>query len=103
MRSSNGKNSGDEITRAGVRQSGESFLAVAYLQSNRNQMHPKPFLKRILTQWWPVNSLPWLAAQGAKFNMFFGQFFGRGIIEAKSPEPAGGCNVERSRMRRAIH
>ena len=76
MRSSNGKNSGDEITRAGVRQSGESFLAVAYLQSNRNQMHPKPFLKRILTQWWPVNSLPWLAAQGAKFNMFFGQFFG---------------------------
>lgn len=31
------------------------------------------------------------------------QFSGRGIIEAKSPEPGGGCNVERSRMRRARH
>jgi len=27
----------------------------------------------------------------------------RRILEAKSPEPGGGCNVERSRMRRAIH
>jgi hypothetical protein len=27
----------------------------------------------------------------------------RKILEAKSPEPGGGCNVERSRMRRAIH
>ena len=31
------------------------------------------------------------------------QFSARRIIEAKSPEPDGGCNVERSRMRRAIH
>ena len=27
----------------------------------------------------------------------------RRILEAKFPEPDGGCNVERSRMRRAIH
>ena len=27
----------------------------------------------------------------------------RRILEAKSPKPDGGCNVERSRMRRAIH
>jgi hypothetical protein len=26
------------------------------------------------------------------------QFSGRGIIEAKLPEPGGGCNLERSRM-----
>jgi len=27
----------------------------------------------------------------------------REILEAKLPEPGGGCNVERSGMRRAIH
>jgi len=27
----------------------------------------------------------------------------REILKAKLPEPGGGCNVERSRMRRAIH
>jgi len=27
----------------------------------------------------------------------------REILKAKFPEPGGGCNVERSRMRRAIH
>jgi hypothetical protein len=31
------------------------------------------------------------------------QFSVREIIEAKSPEPVGGCNVERSRLRRARH
>jgi hypothetical protein len=30
------------------------------------------------------------------------EFSGREIIEAKFPEPGGGCNLERSRMRRAI-
>jgi len=27
----------------------------------------------------------------------------REILNAKLPEPGGGCNVERSRIRRAIH
>jgi hypothetical protein len=31
------------------------------------------------------------------------QFSGRRIIKAKTPEPGGVCNVERSRVRRAIH
>ena len=30
------------------------------------------------------------------------EFSTRGIIEAKFPEPSGGCNLERRRMRRAI-
>jgi hypothetical protein len=38
-----------------------------------------------------------------KFAIIFAkQFSGRRIIEAKTPEPGGGCNLEHSRMRRAI-
>ena len=35
--------------------------------------------------------------------IFAKQFSVREIIGAKSSEPGGGCNVERSRMRRARH
>ena len=54
-------------------------------------------------------TIPVLDCQPAQFvqvaikDNFDKQFSGRGIIEAKSLESGVGCNVERSRMRRAIH
>ena len=37
------------------------------------------------------------------FHTFVKQFSGRGILKAKSPEPGGGCNVERSRVSASLH
>jgi hypothetical protein len=37
-----------------------------------------------------------------KFSVVKNPFM-REILKAKLPEPGGGCNVERSRMKRAIH
>ena len=38
----------------------------------------------------------------ARIENLVKEFSVRGIIEAKSPEPGGGCNLERRPMRRAI-
>jgi hypothetical protein len=41
-------------------------------------------------------------ASGAAGHSCRQQFSTRQILNAKLPEPGGGCNLERSRMRRAI-
>jgi hypothetical protein len=63
-----------------------------------------------------INSTTEIECKSTKMNKFGGRMTifcpsnlhrdkapRRRILEAKPPEPDGGCNVERSRMRRAIH